>query len=148
MSEQEANEAAAMYWEHGTGSQIECDGKGQPTGFVRVPCVLHDAVTTIADAYLAEHPADDGDAVTEIWLDSLELDVRCGLGYVLNQQLSIWLCGREPGIYFHNGEGDGFRYVDEHDEDRVGAIRVLGLKSKGQLKEFCRTFGIQLKESS
>lgn len=132
MSEQEVNEAAAMYWEHGTGSQIECDGKGQPTGFVRVPCVLHDAVTTVADAYLAEHPADSEQSVTEEWLRSV--------GFV---------AGRMPKDLALPPIVRGISLAG----DEYWLVRTYPIpsdhepKTRGHVRRLCSALGIPLKES-
>ena len=144
MSEQEVNEAAAMYWEHGTGSQIECDGKGQLTGFVRVPCVLHDAVTTVADAYIAEHPADDGDAVTEEWL--------LGCGFLP----AAWCRPKRDGDAGRSGSyslGDlhllfVIDCLDEPGFWCLGGINTAPLPTRGHVRRFCAAIGITLTEGA
>lgn len=91
--------AAERYRKLGTESAIITDHTGNPTGFVRVPGGRWDEVTDLADAYLAEHPADDADDITEDWLREIGFtyDDEWGATYIYGYKtFPLWyedLCG-------------------------------------------------------
>ncbi len=93
----------------------------------------------LAKAYLAEHPADDGEAVTEDWLRSLATKTL--------------MCGKEIDYHrfkFENGFSRLNIYPDcsvsiERNDDEIPL--PLQLNTRGDVRLLCRALGIPLKEN-
>lgn len=78
----------------------------------------------VCRAYLALHPADDGDAIDIAFVQSLDLPSFAGRGYVVNEHLSI----------FNSRSGwhlvAGINGADDSDD----SFNVAKLATRGQLR--------------
>jgi hypothetical protein len=96
--------------------------------------VTADAIV-LADAYLAEHPADDGEAITEDWLRSIEHDLQ-SVGFEFhvcrNQTTDEW----EPHHFS----------IEHRPDDGEGPIFIpcKMVTTRGDLRLLCRALGIPL----
>lgn len=83
----------------------------------------------LARAYLAEHPADDGEAVTAEWLevvglsDAIELPEQFGIQFYPDGYAGLW---------YYYGPGKDLR---------------IECKTRGDVRRLCKALGIELKES-
>jgi hypothetical protein len=84
---------------------------------------------TITDAYLAEHPADDDEPVTEEWLDEM-------FGTYLRQ---FWEWSVIYGVRIAK-DPDGFKLLTGYQVARTGLAR-------GDVRRLCSALGIPLSES-
>ena len=89
--------------------------------FKNVACLTKDELT-IVKAYLAEHPADDGEAVSEDWLRSVGLR---------DNRMVIEFMKLEDGRWASRWHG----------------WELPRLKSRGQVRNLCAALGVELKES-
>lgn len=85
---------------------------------------------TLADAFLAEHPADDDEPDTEEWLR--------GVGFTdcKNDGLRLSILARYPNLGMPFWEVCGT------------VIRLAQPKTRGQLRRLCAALGISLKETA
>ncbi len=90
----------------------------------------------VAEAYLAEHPADDGDGLSVEWMQAV--------GFV-----------QSGGGWWRLGEGTNSMALDYHDNTEVGDVFRLpsgsytpgiNVQTRGQLRRLCAALGVPLKE--
>lgn len=87
----------------------------------------------VAELYLAEHPEDDDDTVTEEWLRSVmsdaqkSLELSCnGLTFGVSWYVHKWLC-----------------YVRQDDEH----VELGEVKTRSDVRDLCRALGVSLDEN-
>lgn len=96
------------------------------------PAAVDDAII-LADAYLAEHPADDGEPVTADWMRSFAPNP--GLYFPLNDDESgVWFVFNPEGCYMAISDG-----VNRSAELPVPPTR-------GHVRRLCAALGVELKE--
>lgn len=98
--------------------------------------MLHANWSMLADAYLAEHPADDDEAVTEDWIESVRTCPWC----VIEFNDAVMLDWEESTLYLHTEISDGIGVVTR--------VELPHLKTRGDVRRFCRAFGKDLKDAS
>lgn len=96
-------------------------------------------VKTFIDMVLAEHPADDDEAVTEEWLESVGFKhrvLRSEFGY---ECMSIYLKIDNDDQWFF-----GTDYGHEFDAE----VMLKTPATRGDLRRLCKALGIELKEAA
>jgi hypothetical protein len=94
---------------------------------------LEDA-QSVARAYLAEHPADDAEPLTEEWLRAAGFETRDGR-LCLGARLQFTHCNGWNAWWGI----DGLAYASSR--------LVNGLNTRGHVRRLCQCLGIALKES-
>lgn len=95
----------------------------------------------LADAYLAEHPADDDEPVTEDFIRSLNPPRywEAGAEYVWPDvclRYSLEICDGKPPVL-----SAGF-YIDGGDKP----VYLPHIKTRGDVRRLCRALGVEVKE--
>jgi len=94
-------------------------------------------IVDLAEAYLAANPVDDGDPVTEDFLDS------CFPGRELSQEESWWL-----SLELWIGSGTyGYSLMHTGANGSGSFILVLDIPTRGGLRRLCAALGIPLTEA-
>ncbi len=124
-------------------------GDGYPDGPMRLQFILADGVK-LADAYLAEHPADDDEIAESGWLRSVGAvrpqAVAAETVYVLGQ----WTASEHGGgQYPITLTWDARRGAV--DAKRAFIVRVFGFivfmrPTRGDVRRLCKALGVELKE--
>lgn len=98
-------------------------------------------VLALADAYLADHPADSSEPVTLAGLRALGLAVQFGRGVPLTDRLSL----------FHTAVGWQVYCLPTADERESGewnpftdGVRVADLPTLGRVRRLCECLGVPL----
>jgi hypothetical protein len=103
---------------------------------------LRDKMIRLAKAYLDEHPADDGEAVTEEWLRAVGFDKQ-GLLWFGGARLYIgakW-DGGTHSAEIQVGGGSGY-YGCDH------TIDLPKPQTRGEVRRLCQCLGIEIKEAT
>jgi len=87
----------------------------------------------LAKAYLAEHPADDGEAVTVEWLESI--------GWLEDQTGWPAICLRETSEWGISWRGHGIWLTPM-------SVPLYRAPTRGDVRRLCRALGIALKETT
>lgn len=90
---------------------------------------------TLAEAYLAEHPADDGELMDYDFLDGL-LPSKLGRGWIVNESLSVFSSRR--GFVLIAGQGGA------NDSEESFAIREP-IKTRGELRLLLKALSVEVK---
>ena len=97
-------------------------------------------IGTLADAYLAEHPADDAEPISEEWLRSVWfVAVESDMGRNYSDHFEIEAASKGTlNLWEFNQTGDWL----------INGFDSWPLKSRGDVRRLCAALGIQLKEGS
>jgi hypothetical protein len=99
-------------------------------GYDKMPIV--EIAVVLAHAYLADHPADEDEPVTEDWLRSIGLKLRMGFGFPVTKTMSLWDSRNGWGLYFHGGLGDSAE----------GETKIAKVATRGQVRRLLAALGI------
>ncbi len=102
----------------------------------------YEDLQAVADAYLAEHPADDGEAITEDWLRSVGFSESN-----MNGQSMLISCDCGDPVEMWIEEDGLVSLVQSNVNDHV-CLTGKKYATRGQLRRLCLALGIQLKEPS
>jgi hypothetical protein len=108
-----------------------------PSGFGLDEEDVNELRTEVAAAYLDEHPADDGEAVTEEWLLAVGFQKHewhpSKVTFVRADALDIGLWNVD----------DGWKAMVLMSEHSASCIR-RGLRTRGEVRRLCQCLGIEL----
>ena len=93
--------------------------------------------TLLASLYLAEHPADDGEDVTEEWLESVGW--RRNRGYMDSPQIG-------DSCFQLTWCSLGQSMLLECDDNDQPDVTLPHIKTRGDVRRLCEALGIELKE--
>lgn len=85
--------------------------------------------TLLADAYLAEHPADNDEPVTGDWLDSL---------FGVEEYIEEYICTEQDGNF-----DEVITWIET-----IGNVLIPMPKTRGDFRRLCKGLKIELKEPS
>jgi len=88
----------------------------------------------LAQAYLAEHRADDGDAITDEWLNQ---------HWKKWEHFPGWLIRRKLHENLHINRSLDYGYIVV-----LNGIYLLKSPTRGQLRQLCRALGAEIKEKT
>ena len=93
----------------------------------------HDLLYTLAAAYMADHPADDAEPVTEEWLKAvLGEKMTYDMGFDFRVRFYVY---SQPEIEYETGRGY------EHCESSVDLPEA---KTRGDVRRICAALGVPL----